>query len=205
MGRGGGEGSEWLLQAVALARPAKASSVPATWLSNADKPLIRLPRALRLALAELVLERRWPRANAARSAARGSGVRNRPAGSSPATRATSSRYRLAAVACTTHTHSLCAQNYRNETVVVDELGPHTMRKRALKSGRKKKEWQSKADPKRQSLRCPPPISRSLTHLSPRSVPWGTREISLLSVPPAASQDADWCPYRRVAPSPRIRG
>ncbi|EKM59233.1 uncharacterized protein PHACADRAFT_87096 [Phanerochaete carnosa HHB-10118-sp] len=39
------------------------------------------------------------------------------------------------------------QSYRNETSEVTELGPHQMRKRALKSRRKKKEWQSKADPK----------------------------------------------------------
>ncbi|GJE84201.1 hypothetical protein PsYK624_002770 [Phanerochaete sordida] len=39
------------------------------------------------------------------------------------------------------------QSYRNETTEVTELGPHQMRKRAFKSSRKKKEWQSKADPK----------------------------------------------------------
>ncbi|KAI0686432.1 hypothetical protein BC835DRAFT_1288082 [Cytidiella melzeri] len=39
------------------------------------------------------------------------------------------------------------QNYRNETREVNELGPHTVRKRTLKSGRKKKERVSKADPK----------------------------------------------------------
>ncbi|KAI0375615.1 hypothetical protein BV20DRAFT_933153 [Pilatotrama ljubarskyi] len=39
------------------------------------------------------------------------------------------------------------QNYRNETREVTELGPHAVRKRNLKSGRKKKERQSKADPK----------------------------------------------------------
>ncbi|KAI0335444.1 hypothetical protein GY45DRAFT_1292672 [Cubamyces sp. BRFM 1775] len=39
------------------------------------------------------------------------------------------------------------QNYRSETHEVTELGPHAVRKRTLKSGRKKKERQSKADPK----------------------------------------------------------
>ncbi|OJT03792.1 RNA polymerase I-specific transcription initiation factor rrn7 [Trametes pubescens] len=39
------------------------------------------------------------------------------------------------------------QNYRTETHEVTELGPHAVRKRTLKSGRKKKERQSKADPK----------------------------------------------------------
>ncbi|KAH9899892.1 hypothetical protein C8Q73DRAFT_638114 [Cubamyces lactineus] len=39
------------------------------------------------------------------------------------------------------------QNYRSETQEVTELGPHAVRKRTLKSGRKKKERQSKADPK----------------------------------------------------------
>ncbi|KAH9853495.1 hypothetical protein C2E23DRAFT_107671 [Lenzites betulinus] len=38
-------------------------------------------------------------------------------------------------------------NYRNETHEVTELGAHAVRKRTLKSGRKKKERQSKADPK----------------------------------------------------------
>ncbi|CCM01610.1 uncharacterized protein FIBRA_03670 [Fibroporia radiculosa] len=39
------------------------------------------------------------------------------------------------------------QNYRNETREVTDLGPHALRKRTLKSGRKRKERQSKADPK----------------------------------------------------------
>ncbi|OCH94136.1 hypothetical protein OBBRIDRAFT_817467 [Obba rivulosa] len=39
------------------------------------------------------------------------------------------------------------QNYRNETREVTELGPHALRKRALKSGRKRKEKQSKANPR----------------------------------------------------------
>ncbi|KAA1466439.1 hypothetical protein DENSPDRAFT_768843 [Dentipellis sp. KUC8613] len=38
------------------------------------------------------------------------------------------------------------QNYRNETNETHELGPHTMRKRKLKSSRKKRERQSQADP-----------------------------------------------------------
>ncbi|TFY79057.1 hypothetical protein EWM64_g4955 [Hericium alpestre] len=39
------------------------------------------------------------------------------------------------------------QNYRNETNETNEMGPHTVQKRKLKSGRKKKAPQSKADPK----------------------------------------------------------
>ncbi|GBE79719.1 hypothetical protein SCP_0209200 [Sparassis crispa] len=39
------------------------------------------------------------------------------------------------------------QSYRNETREVTELGPHTLRKRTLKSNRKRKEKQSNADPK----------------------------------------------------------
>ncbi|TFY55318.1 hypothetical protein EVJ58_g8323 [Rhodofomes roseus] len=39
------------------------------------------------------------------------------------------------------------QNYRNETREVTELGPHALKKRALKSTRKKKERESKADPR----------------------------------------------------------
>ncbi|KAF9821140.1 hypothetical protein IEO21_00748 [Rhodonia placenta] len=38
------------------------------------------------------------------------------------------------------------QNYRNETREVTELGPHALRKRTLKSARKKREKLSKADP-----------------------------------------------------------
>lgn len=40
------------------------------------------------------------------------------------------------------------QNYRNETHETQELGPHTLRKRKVRTGRKKGERQSKADPKR---------------------------------------------------------
>ncbi|EIM88109.1 uncharacterized protein STEHIDRAFT_95050 [Stereum hirsutum FP-91666 SS1] len=39
------------------------------------------------------------------------------------------------------------QNYRNETHETQELGPHTLRKRKVRTGRKKGERQSKADPK----------------------------------------------------------
>ncbi|KAH9951607.1 hypothetical protein B0H21DRAFT_775794 [Amylocystis lapponica] len=39
------------------------------------------------------------------------------------------------------------QNYRNEAREVDEMGPHMMRKRTLKSRREKKEKRSRADPK----------------------------------------------------------
>lgn len=38
------------------------------------------------------------------------------------------------------------QGYRNESRDVEELGPHALRKRALKSGRKPKEKASKANP-----------------------------------------------------------
>ncbi|KAI0068597.1 hypothetical protein BV25DRAFT_13565 [Artomyces pyxidatus] len=39
------------------------------------------------------------------------------------------------------------QNYRNETNETEELGPHTVRKRTLKSGRKRRARESRADPK----------------------------------------------------------
>ncbi|KAF9485275.1 hypothetical protein BDN70DRAFT_847983 [Pholiota conissans] len=39
------------------------------------------------------------------------------------------------------------QDYRNETTEITEVGPHAMHKRTLKSGRKKKGYVSKADPK----------------------------------------------------------
>lgn len=42
---------------------------------------------------------------------------------------------------------IVVKNYRNEDAETDEMGPHAMRKRALKSTRKKKEKVSKADPK----------------------------------------------------------
>ncbi|KAG6829602.1 hypothetical protein H0H92_004071 [Tricholoma furcatifolium] len=38
------------------------------------------------------------------------------------------------------------QNYRNEAAETEEMGPHALRKRTLKSGRKKKEAGSKANP-----------------------------------------------------------
>ncbi|KAG5639283.1 hypothetical protein H0H81_004944 [Sphagnurus paluster] len=40
-----------------------------------------------------------------------------------------------------------SQNYRNEATEAEDLGPHALRKRALKSGRKKKEGGSRADPR----------------------------------------------------------
>ncbi|KAF8165266.1 hypothetical protein B0H34DRAFT_648113 [Crassisporium funariophilum] len=39
------------------------------------------------------------------------------------------------------------QNYRNETTEMEEMGPHAMKKRTLKSGKGKKGRQSHADPK----------------------------------------------------------
>ena len=43
------------------------------------------------------------------------------------------------------------QNYRNETTEVTELGPHHMRKRTLRSQRKKEARHTNADPKRSSF------------------------------------------------------
>lgn len=40
-----------------------------------------------------------------------------------------------------------AKNYRTEARILDEFGPHTLQKRTLKSGRKKKERKSNADPR----------------------------------------------------------
>jgi hypothetical protein len=42
------------------------------------------------------------------------------------------------------------KNYRTEARILDEFGPHTLQKRTLKSGRKKKEKKSNADPRRES-------------------------------------------------------
>ncbi|KAH6914843.1 hypothetical protein BKA70DRAFT_1257190 [Coprinopsis sp. MPI-PUGE-AT-0042] len=39
------------------------------------------------------------------------------------------------------------QNYRNENIEVQEVGPHAMKKRTLKTGKKKREHKSKGDPK----------------------------------------------------------
>ncbi|KAF9464466.1 hypothetical protein BDZ94DRAFT_1161887 [Collybia nuda] len=39
------------------------------------------------------------------------------------------------------------QNYRNEVIEAEEMGPHALRKRTLRSGRKKKEGTSRADPR----------------------------------------------------------
>ena len=45
---------------------------------------------------------------------------------------------------------LHVKNYRTEARILDEFGPHTLQKRTLKSGRKKKEKKSNADPRRES-------------------------------------------------------
>ena len=42
---------------------------------------------------------------------------------------------------------MLVENYRSEDAETDELGPHALRKRALKSRRKKKESTQRADPK----------------------------------------------------------
>lgn len=44
------------------------------------------------------------------------------------------------------------KNYRTEARILDEFGPHTLQKRTLKSGRKKQERRSNADPRGESLR-----------------------------------------------------
>ena len=49
------------------------------------------------------------------------------------------------------TWSLMSKNYRTEARILDEFGPHTLKKRSMKAGRKKKERQSNADPRRESL------------------------------------------------------
>jgi hypothetical protein len=43
------------------------------------------------------------------------------------------------------------KNYRTEARILDEFGPHTLQKRSLKAGRKKKERQGNGDPRRESL------------------------------------------------------
>lgn len=43
------------------------------------------------------------------------------------------------------------KNYRTEARILDEFGPHVLQKRAIRAGRKKKERQSNADPRCESL------------------------------------------------------
>jgi hypothetical protein len=47
---------------------------------------------------------------------------------------------------------LHVKNYRTEARILDEFGPHTLQKRTLKSGRKKKGRGTNADPRRESLK-----------------------------------------------------
>ena len=47
------------------------------------------------------------------------------------------------------------KNYRTEARILDEFGPHTLLKRTLKSGRKKKERRSNGDPRCESLEVYP--------------------------------------------------
>ena len=47
------------------------------------------------------------------------------------------------------TRSFMFKNYRAEARILDEFGPHTLKKRSMKAGRKKKEWRSNADPRRE--------------------------------------------------------
>jgi len=54
-----------------------------------------------------------------------------------------------------------AQNYRNEAVEADDMGLHARRIRALKSGRKKKERGSRADPKCESDLLPVALALTL--------------------------------------------
>lgn len=44
------------------------------------------------------------------------------------------------------------KNYRTEARILDTFGPHAMKKRALRAGRKKKEEKSNTDPRRTSFR-----------------------------------------------------
>ena len=48
--------------------------------------------------------------------------------------------------------ALHVKNYRTEARILDEFGPHTLQKRTLKSGRKKKGRGTNADPRRESLK-----------------------------------------------------
>ena len=57
------------------------------------------------------------------------------------------------------------KNYRTEARILDEFGPHALQKRTLKSGRKKKEKKSNADPRRESQGLRMKSLRWLIHLA----------------------------------------
>jgi len=61
------------------------------------------------------------------------------------------------------------KNYRAEARILDDFGPHTLQKRTLKSGRKKKERKSNADPRCESLEPILEIARMVNPLCLASV------------------------------------
>ena len=85
-------------------------------------------------------------------------------------------------------HGVIVQDYRIESRDVEELGPHALRKRTLKSGRKKKERISKADPNRELTLISTPSTVWLSF--DYSIPWRPCALSLFSMPATYPSDAN---------------
>jgi hypothetical protein len=85
---------------------------------------------------------------------------------------------------------------------------HTLQKRTLKSGRKKKEKKSNADPRRESFEVLE-SAKSAEMVNPlrpmTSIPRQQGSLSLLSVPPACAEAPDQGVGRAVGAPSRIRG
>jgi len=68
------------------------------------------------------------------------------------------------------------------------VGPHSMKKRTLKSDKKKQGKQSRADPKRKIIFC----LRNDKLLMKYSLSWSKREISLFPLPAVDFTKTDRC-------------
>jgi hypothetical protein len=88
---------------------------------------------------------------------------------------------------------------------VDDLGAHTLHKRAIKSTRVKKGRPSKADPKRMSIRLSAATYYFFISFRGRSVSRRARAVPLLPVPAVAAAQTDNSAYRAVEAPTRVRG
>jgi len=93
----------------------------------------------------------WPLAERAPSAGLDNGIVRLEPGMLRVVRVTSWRFAEHGVSFASIHPAFHVKNYRTEARILDEFGPHALQKRTLKSGRKKKERKSGADPRRKSL------------------------------------------------------
>lgn len=97
------------------------------------------------------------------------------------------------------------QDYRNESNDVEEFGQHALRKRTLKSSRKKKEKASKADPNCMYSSWSTGVREYLQLVPTCSVPRRPRSIPLLPMSTTYSPNPSPEPDQTLGPSCRIRG